>query len=309
MGHRGKRKVRIRPVSGYLGPVKRLVDLTVEDLRTRPVWRYEGGSGDHATVVASRRKSLSQEDDEVFLAATEFALVDGSAGFGFCFPADDAGIDYLQPVIVAPSGHVSFWFDGPATPDLLSNHARVLGKDPHGIFPVTFRCLVPVDGRTVSGRIDGFGSPVNLASKAPAPVILEDTVDADGGPRVPAARPIQPRRDTGPVEKRTARRRKAAVDVEFCSDDVHGTGVIGDLSPRGMFVRSKSIPSPGPMLRLKVNLPDGRTLDLKGRVVRDSTALASSSSPANGELGFGLRLAEDSPDYEELVARLRNKPR
>lgn len=290
--------------------MKRLVDLTVEDLRARPVWRYEGGSGADATVVPSKRTTLSQQDDEVFLAATDFELHDSDQRFGFCFPADDAGIDYIQPVIIGPSGHVNFWFDGagPSVADALAIQSRALGKDPRQIFPITFRCLVPVDGRTVTGRIDGVGSPLNLASKAPAPVILEETVDADGG-RIPTARPVQTRRDTGPVEKRTARRRKAAVDVEFSQDTLHGTGVIDDLSPRGMFVRSTQIPTTGPMLRLKVNLPDGRTLALKGRVVRDSTEFASSSSAPRAERGFGLRLAEDSADYEELVARLRNKPK
>lgn len=289
--------------------VKRLADLTVEDLRACPVWRYEGGSDGDAEVAASRRTTLSQKDDEIFLAATEFELFDSTLSFGFCFPADDAGIDYLQPVIISPSGHVNFWFDGPAPQDALSTQRRALGKEPREIFPIAFRCLVPVDGRMVIGRIDGVGSPQNLASKSPAPIILEELVNADGPPdnadRVPTARPVQTRRGTGPVEKRTAHRRKAAMEVEFTQDKLHGTGITGDLSPRGMFVRSRQIPSTGPMLRLKVNLPDGRTLALNGRVVRDSTAIASSTPRA--ELGFGLRLAEDSPDYEELVARLRSR--
>jgi hypothetical protein len=291
--------------------VKRLADLTVEDLRACPVWRYEGGSGADATVVRSKRVSLSQRDDEIFLAATDFELFDSDRRFGFCFPADDDGIDYIQPVIIGPSGHVNFWFDGAGPPvtEALSIQSRALGKEPAETFPITFRCLVPVDGRTVSGRIDGVGSPLNLASRTPAPVILEEMINADGprgAERIPTARPIQTRRDTGPVEKRTAHRRKAAVEVEFTQDDLHGTGITGDISPRGMFVRSKEIPSTGPMLRLKVNLPDGRTLALKGRVVRDSTI---SPSTSNGEAGFGLRLAEDSPDYEELVSRLRKKPK
>lgn len=291
--------------------LKRLIDLSVDDLRSRPVWRYEGGSGADAAVVPSRRTTLSQKDDEIFLAATEFDLFDSSRGFGFCFPADDAGIDYIQPVIISPVGHVNFWFDGPTSPDVLAIHRRALGKEPREIFPVSFRCLVPVDGRTVCGRIDGIGSPQNLASKTPTPVILEELINADGPPlsdeRIPTARPVQTRRDTGPIEKRTAHRRKAAVQVEFTQDALQGTGITGDLSPRGMFVRSAQIPTTGPMLRLKVNLPEGRTLALTGRVVRGSTVI--SSSTIKSEPGFGLRFDEDSPDYEELVSRLRDKSR
>ena len=52
-------------------------------------------------------------------------------------------------------------------------------------------------------------------------------------------------------------------------------GITGDVSPRGMFVRSTRIPGTGPMLRLRVNLPEGRTLVLTGKVVRGSTSISS----------------------------------
>jgi len=287
--------------------MKRLVDLTAEDLEASPVWRYEGGSGAHAAVVPTKHVSLSQTDDEIFLAATEFQLKDSSRHFGFCFPADDSGIDYLQPVIILPTRHVNFWFDGPAEPATLSVQWKALGRQPGDIFPVAYRCLVPVDGRTVSGKIDGVVSSADLTSGAPAPMILNELIATAGdlrrSTRVPTARPVQARRDTGPIEKRTARRHKTDVKVEFTQGDLHGTGVIGNVSPRGMFVRSTRIPGTGPMLRLKVNLPEGRTLHLTGRVVRDSESL----TPSGGTPGFGLRLAEDSPEYEDLVARLRSK--
>src|SRR5215471_17152647 len=119
-------------------------------------------------VAPSKRVTLSQSDDEIYLAATDFELFDSTAHVGFCFPADDSGIDYLQPVIVSPSGHVNFWFDGPATPTILSNQWKALGKQLHEIFPVSYRCLVPVDGRTVSGRVDGVVSSRDLMSEMPA---------------------------------------------------------------------------------------------------------------------------------------------
>jgi hypothetical protein len=286
--------------------VKRLAELSVEDLVASPVWRYEGGSGADATIAPSKRVLLSRTDDEIFLAATEFELFDSSRHSGFCFPADDTGIDYLQPVILLPSGHVSFWFDGPAAPKVLSSQWRALGKEPREIFPVGFRCLVPVDGRPVSGRIEGVGSSRDLRSGSPVPIISEGTFapgwDPRGAARIPTARPVQPRRDTGPIEKRTAHRRRAEVKVEFTQGALHGTGITGDVSPRGMFVRSTRIPGTGPMLRLRVNLPEGRTLALMARVVRGSTAISS----AGASSGFGLRLAEDSPEYEDLIRRLRS---
>ena len=287
--------------------MKRLVELTAEDLQASPVWRYEGGSGSLAIVMPSRRTALSQNDDEIFLAATDFELFDGSRHFGFCFPADDSGIDYLQPVIVSPSGQVCFWFDGPASPESLTKQWRLIGKEPADIFPVAFRCLVPVDGRTVTGRIEGVASSRDLTSGPPAPAIFEERIPPvdPRDVRSPAARPVQARRDTGPVEKRTARRRKAEMEVEFTQGAVSGTGITGDVSPRGMFVRSGQIPTAGPTVRLKVNLPEGRTLVLNGKVVRDGS---SGTAPGASD-GFGLRLAGDSQEYEDLLSRLKDKPK
>jgi hypothetical protein len=281
--------------------VKRLGELTIQDLKDAPVWRYEGGDGAAAVVSPARRSKLSQSDDEIYLAATEFELFDGSSHTGFCFPADDSGLDYLQPAIVTESGHVSFWFDGPVSQSDLERQWKRLGRSEGEILPATFRCLVPVDGRTVSGRIPGVESAAELSAEGPPPPVLDA---ASARPdRAPTARPIQARRDTGPVEKRTARRRKTEMEVEFTQDGVPARGVIGDLSPRGMFVRSSRIPGTGPNLRLTVNLPNGRKLVLTGKVVR--TVL---DATARGAKGFGLRIAGESAEYDELLLRLRNKP-
>lgn len=281
--------------------MKRLAELTVEDLTANPVWRYEGGSGAEALAAPTDRDSLSQSDDEIFLAATDFDLTDSSRHLGFCFPADDSGIDYLQPVIVTGSRHVSFWFEGPISPAALASQWSALGKPADSIFPVAFRCRVPVDGRTVLGRITGVESSQTLTS-GPAPVVADSFEATESRGRILTARPVQARRDTGAVEKRTARRRKAEMTVEFVQDTFHGTGVIADLSRRGMFVRSNRIPDTGPALRLTVNLPNRRKIVLTGRVIR---TVADPSRP--GPSGFGLRLAENSPEYEALLSKLRNK--
>jgi hypothetical protein len=270
--------------------VKRLSDLTVEDLIGSPVWRYEGGSGTEALVAPSGRQSLSQLDDEIFLAATEFALADASRHMGFCFPADDSGIDYLQPVIVGRGQHVAFWFDGPVSAEELSEQWRAFGKEPKQIFPVAFRCLVPVDGRTVSGRIKSVESSETLRPEPAIPI------------EEPESRPVR-RRGVGTGEKRTARRLPADMTVEFSQGELQGTGVIGDVSRRGMFVQTTRIPGTGPVLRLTVNLPGGRKLVLRGKVVRNADG--TTSTPPNG---FGLRLVDEWPDYENLFRR-RDKPK
>ncbi|MFY9552326.1 MAG: PilZ domain-containing protein [Thermoanaerobaculia bacterium] len=255
--------------------MKRLLDLTVEDLVASPVWRYEGGSGAEALVVPSERKALSHLDDEIFLARTEFELFDSTRHFGFCFPADDSGMGYLQPVILTRTGPVSFWFDGPVSPDVIASQWKALGKEAREIFPVGFRCLIPVDGGTVRGRIRGVESSEEAAPKP-----------ADAEPR---------RIGIGTGEKRTARRRQAEMEVEFTQDSLYGTGVTSDVSRRGMFVRSTRTPGTGPTVRLTVHLPEGRKLFLTGKVVR-------SAGPAPG---FGLRLSDDWPDFEKLFPRRR----
>ncbi|MGE5414280.1 MAG: PilZ domain-containing protein [Syntrophomonadaceae bacterium] len=280
--------------------MKRLLELTAEDLSAEPVWRYEGGTGAAALVVPIRRDALSRADDEVYLAVTDFDLFDGSRHVGYCFPADDSGIDYLQPSIVVPGGQVAFWTEGPATPEDLAARWRALGKEPGQIFPTAFRCRVPVDGGIVSGWIAGIESSRDLTV-----AIRELAPSAGGRPsplpegveRAPMARPApaRPKRDA-PPDQRTARRRKAQMSVEFTQGELHGTGIAENVSRRGVFVRTSRTPGTGPPLRLTVNLPDGRKLVLTGRVVREA-----GKSPS----GFGLRLAEDWPNYDSLFPRTK----
>ncbi len=280
--------------------MKRIADLTLEDLESHPVWRYEEGVGPNALVIPARRTALSRSDDEVFLAATEFELFDGSRHTGYCFPADDSGIDYLQPAIVTPSGHVNFWTETPVRPQDLAERWRALGRAQGQIFPVAFRCLVPVDRRSVSGWIAGVESSRDLTVAIRELPEAPEPRDVLAGPPAPTARPVEARRErVSKIDKRTAHRRAAEMTVEFTQDALHGTGVAENVTRRGMFVRAARTPTAGPQVRLTVSLPDGRRLILTGRVVRRSSDAA----------GFGLRLAEDFPNYDSLFPPSRHKPR
>jgi hypothetical protein len=269
--------------------VKRLVDLTIEDLTGSPVWRYEGGSGPDALVSPALRNSLSRMDDEIFLGAAEFDLADSTRHTGFCFPAEGSSVDYLQPVIVTKKGHVAFWFDGSVSAEKLAKQWRALAKKPEQIFPVSFRCLVPVDGQTIDGRIERVETSQDLAPPPPAP--------SNAWPPVPR------RPGIGTSETRVTRRRRAEMTVEFSQGSLRGTGVTGDISRRGMFVRSNLVPGTGPVLRLTVNLPGGRKLSLTGRVVRS----VDTGEPAGAPTGFGLRLVDDWPEYDEIFGKRHKK--
>ena len=277
--------------------MRRLVELTPADLSANPVWRYEGGSGDDARVAPVKRDVLSRADDEIYLAATEFELFDETTCTGYCFPADGAGVDYLQPVILTAEGPVAFWFEKPPTAEVLAKQWRALGREQAQVFPVSFRCLVPVDGQTLRGRIEH----VEFAEEAAAGEEAEKPAATDVPIAFPPKEPRKtaPRRRIGASDTRTARRRSAEMTVEFSQGSLYGTGVTGDVSRRGMFVRSPWIPGTGPVLRLTVNLPGGRKLALTGRVVRTVDPAAPTRTPP----GFGLRLNDEWPGYDELFRK------
>ena len=303
------------PVRVRLGALQRLVDLTIEDLSTTPVWRYEGGSGAEAVVVPTGRSSLSGEDDEVCLAATEFTLCDSSRYLGFCFPVDDSGLDYLQPVILTRAGQVSFWFDGPIAQEVLAAQWNALGKRPEEVFPVQFRCLVPVAGRTVTGVIPHVESSAETFCSGNAGPVPE-AARANGSQTNPVPRTARSIRGGRPTPARAfssagpgMRHRKARpprhhveMMVEFEHGDSRGTGVTRDISSGGMFVAASPLPNVGPSLQLTVHLPNGRRLELKGKVVR--SASQAGFSPAPAPPGFGVRLTDQPPEYDELLSRL-----
>lgn len=133
--------------------MKRVSELTPDDLRRVAVWRYEGEIDEVAVVRATDRRELKADEPAVFIAHTQFVLADGTQHVGFCSPCDDSGLDYLQPVIVTASGHVYFWFDEPPSRDSLRAQWRRLGARDE-VFPIHFRCTVPVGGRYVTGIIN-----------------------------------------------------------------------------------------------------------------------------------------------------------
>lgn len=291
--------------------MKRLVDLTIEDLRATPVWRYELGTGSEGVVVPAGRSSLSQADDEVFLAATSFTFPDSSQHLGYCFPVDDSGIDYLQPVVVTRNGQIRFWFDGPIAQEILSAQWNALGKQAQEIFPVRFHCLVPVDGHTVAGEILQVESSADTSRTVEA---NGDALQAVGTIRESAqrqagsaggTRPNRPRpwaeSEIAVVEKRIAPRHNVEMMVDFDQDEMRGNGVTGNVSRAGMFVRAAHLPSTGPLLRLTVHLPGGRQLFLTGKVVRSAPWPLSRSAARSG---FGLSLTERPAEYEDFLSRI-----
>lgn len=134
--------------------MKRLSDLRPSDLQRVLVWRYVGENDDTASVQATERRELSRRDEATFIAHTQFTLADGSQHVGFCTPAEGSTLESIQPVIVTDAGTFYFWFDPPPSRESWRAQLRLLGVPPDSVFPVHYRCTVPVDGRFVFGTIE-----------------------------------------------------------------------------------------------------------------------------------------------------------
>ena len=119
--------------------MKRLLDFTPADIRRCAVWRYEGENDEVALLYATDRRELSENEKDIFIAETHFVLANGTQHIG---------------AIVTGAGHVYFWFNQPPSRETLQAQWKLLGVGREEIFPVHFRCAVPVAGRFVTGVIE-----------------------------------------------------------------------------------------------------------------------------------------------------------
>jgi hypothetical protein len=134
--------------------VKRLCELTEEDLRSCSLWRYEGESDATASVFPSL--TFAEADQHAYIARTRFVLADSSEWWGYCSPTDESGLDYIQPVLLTPAGPIRFWYEKPEPEADVAHACRLLGRPPEGVFPIQFECVVPFEGRLLQGRLSGI---------------------------------------------------------------------------------------------------------------------------------------------------------
>ncbi len=106
-----------------------------------------------AQITPSSRTSLREEESGVFLVATDFELHDGTRHVGYCSPTDPSGLDYLQPVILVGMEHVELWHEEQPAETAAQVIAMRLGRNLDQVFPILWRCIVPIDGQFVSGQV------------------------------------------------------------------------------------------------------------------------------------------------------------
>jgi hypothetical protein len=115
------------------------------------VWQYKGDDDVDAEVWSGPPAKITDEPGApVYIALTEYYLASGVKHLGYTSPADWSGLDYVQPVIIVGREHVRLWDD---TQGVIADAWRHLGPEKPDVFPITWRCVVPVDGDTAQGII------------------------------------------------------------------------------------------------------------------------------------------------------------
>jgi hypothetical protein len=104
------------------------------------------------------------------------------------------------------------------------------------------------------------------------------------------------------AERRSFARKKRRFLVEFDLRGASCTGFTYDVSPTGIFVRSARLPEPGTQLRAQLHVPEGRKIDVRGKVVRSFRVPSALSRVVPS--GFSIRLAETPEDYFQFLATL-----
>ena len=98
----------------------------------------------------------------------------------------------------------------------------------------------------------------------------------------------------------THRRIRTAIQAEFEVGALHGRGKIRNVAEGGLFVGTAQVPHQGELVSLSFRDHRGRSLDVRGLVW-----WTTSDEPGHHRApGFGIRLIEDSDDYDRFLDSL-----
>jgi len=120
-------------------------ELTLREIQEKPIWKSDY---DHAVCPTDLTTHPDPNIDQAtYIVLTTFTLNDGTVMTGYCSPADDSGIDYIQPVIIIDGSHVQLWDEENAreTDKLLI--AKKLFRSVDQIFPLKYSSNILCEGR------------------------------------------------------------------------------------------------------------------------------------------------------------------
>lgn len=99
-------------------------------------------------------------------------------------------------------------------------------------------------------------------------------------------------------DRKTLRRRYARVLAGFSSDGLVGTGHLRNISPRGVFVRSDLLPSPGAEVQVFFDDGGGGHVEARGIVRWNTDQLSDEKQQKHGlKSGFGVLVPEPSVEF------------
>jgi len=146
-----------------MGSNKQIYDLRLEDLRKCAVWRIvldvEGEDRqDECTVQPCPSLSRVDAAEGLFFVHAEFTAEDGTRFEGYCTPHETYSIGFIRPTIVTDRGQVGFWWGiAKPTPKELKACYEKLGKNRKTLFPLQFRCLLPIsNAERMEGTVKAF---------------------------------------------------------------------------------------------------------------------------------------------------------
>jgi len=97
-------------------------------------------------------------------------------------------------------------------------------------------------------------------------------------------------------QKRSYKRYKKRLEVEFSAAELTFKGISADVSERGMFIRTRYPFKPGTEITIKLYLPDGQTARLKGLVRH-----AFKSDIMTLKNGMGVEFLERDMAFERFL--------
>lgn len=103
------------------------------------------------------------------------------------------------------------------------------------------------------------------------------------------------------AEKRIAERIFKRLEVQF-STMVENTAITSNISKTGLFIRTNRGLAEGSTLNIKLNLPDSKELEVKGKVVRSSKTIPGLMGQSKS--GMGIHLISPPVEYVDYVQSL-----
>ncbi len=86
-------------------------------------------------------------------------------------------------------------------------------------------------------------------------------------------------------------------------DAADALGFTDDLSPQGLFIKTRSIFAPGTVLKIELTLPDDQIIRLTGQVMW-AKRVDPSMVRFVKKSGMGIRIVQPPPSYDQFVLGL-----